>query len=91
MKLPFLAPTIFFVVLMSLIASMKIFREVWLLTGSYPYESLYLLQHFMNNTFRTMDCQKLNAAAVMLAVVMGALIAVLLRVESRLDRDTENE
>ncbi|MBR4655198.1 MAG: replication initiator protein A [Oscillospiraceae bacterium] len=90
-KLPFLAPTIFFVVLMSLIASMKIFREVWLLTGSYPYESLYLLQHFMNNTFRTMDYQKLSAAALMLAVVMGALIAVLLAIERRLDRDTENE
>ena len=76
---------------MSLIASMKIFREVWLLTGSYPYESLYLLQHFMNNTFRTMDYQKLSAAALMLAVVMGAVIALLLRVERRLDRDTENE
>ena len=90
-KIHFLAPTIFFVVLMSLIASMKIFREVWLLTGSYPYESLYLLQHFMNNTFRTMDYQKLSAAALMLAVVMGAVIALLLRVERRLDRDTENE
>ena len=90
-KLRFLAPTIFFVVLMSLLASMKIFREVWLLTGSYPYETLYLLQHFMNNTFRTMDYQKLSAAALLLAVVMGALIAVLLGIERRLDRDTENE
>ena len=90
-KIHFLAPTVFFVVLMSLIASMKIFREVWLLTGSYPYESLYLLQHFMNNTFRTMDYQKLSAAALMLAVVMGAVIAVLLSIERRLDQDTENE
>ena len=90
-KLRFLAPTIFFVVLMSLLASMKIFREVWLLTGSYPYETLYLLQHFMNNTFRTMDYQKLSAAALLLAVVMGALIAVLLGIERRLDQDTENE
>ena len=90
-KIHFLAPTIFFVVLMSLIASMKIFREVWLLTGSYPYESLYLLQHFMNNTFRTMDYQKLSAAALMLAVVMGAVIAALLSIEKKLDADTENE
>ena len=90
-KIHFLAPTVFFVVLMSLIASMKIFREVWLLTGSYPYENLYLLQHFMNNTFRTMDYQKLSAAALMLAVVMGALIAVLLSIEKKLDADTENE
>lgn len=90
-KLHFLAPTIFFVVLMSLIASMKIFREVWLLTGSYPYESLYLLQHFMNNTFQSMDYQKLSAAALLLATVMGAVIALLLGIERRLDRDTENE
>ena len=45
----------------------------------------------MNNTFRTMDYQKLSAAALMLAVVMGAVIAVLLAIERRLDRDTENE
>lgn len=90
-KIHFLAPTIFFVVLMSLIASMKIFREVWLLTGSYPYESLYLLQHFMNNTFQSMDYQKLSAAALLLATVMGAVIALLLGIERRLDRDTENE
>lgn len=90
-KLHFLAPTIFFVALMSLIASMKLFREVWLLTGSYPYESLYLLQHFMNNTFQSMDYQKLSAAALLLATVMGAVIALLLGIERRLDRDTENE
>ena len=90
-KIHFLAPTIFFVVLMSLIVSMKIFREVWLLTGSYPYENLYLLQHFMNNTFRNMDYQKLSTAALLLATVLGALIALLLRLESKLDRDTEYE
>ena len=90
-KIHFLAPTIFFVVLMSLIASMKIFREVWLLTGSYPNQNLYLLQHFMNNTFRNMDYQKLSTAALLLATVLGALIALLLRLESKLDRDTEYE
>lgn len=90
-KIHFLAPTIFFVVLMSLIASMKIFREVWLLTGSYPNQNLYLLQHFMNNTFRNMDYQKLSSAALLLATVMGAVIAVLLGIERRLDRDTEYE
>ncbi len=90
-KIHFLAPTIFFVVLMSLIASMKIFREVWLLTGPYPNQNLYLLQHFMNNTFRNMDYQKLSSAALLLATVMGAVIAVLLGIERRLDRDTEYE
>ena len=90
-KLPFLAPTIFFVVLMSLIASMKIFREVYLLTGSYPYETLYLLQHFMNNTFRSMDYQKLSTAAILLALATSVVIAVLFVVERRLGKDAKNE
>ena len=70
---------------------MKIFREVYLLTGSYPYESLYLLQHFMDNTFRSMDYQKLSAAALLLALAMSVIIGVLLLVSNRLGRDTENE
>ena len=47
-KLRYIFPTILFVTILSLINSMKIFREVYLLTGKYPYDGLYLLQHFMN-------------------------------------------
>lgn len=90
-KLRFLSSTLLFVTVMSLIMVMKIFREVYLLTGSYPYETLYLLQHFMNNTFRTMDYQKLCSAAILLATVMSAVIALLLRAENRIGRDLENE
>ena len=46
---------ILFVTIMSLINSFKVFREVYLLTGDYPFDTLYMLQHFMNNTFRSLD------------------------------------
>ena len=49
-KLRYLSPTIVFVLILSMINSFKIFREVYLLTGDYPYDKLYMLQHFMNNT-----------------------------------------
>ena len=52
-KLRYLSPTILFVTILSIISSFKMFREVYLLTGDYPYESMYLLQHFMNNTFKS--------------------------------------
>ncbi|MGX8699404.1 MAG: carbohydrate ABC transporter permease, partial [bacterium] len=45
-KLRYLSPTVLFVTILSLINSFKIFREVYLLTGDYPYETLYTLQHF---------------------------------------------
>ena len=66
-KLRYLSPALFFVTLMSFVNSFKVFREVYIMTGDYPYESLYLLQHFINNTFRTLDYQKMSAAAVLIS------------------------
>ena len=88
-KLRYLSPTVLFVTILSLISSFKVFREVYLLTGDYPYESLYMLQHFMNNTFRALDYQKLSAAAVVMAIVMVALIALLFAVEDWFGKDVE--
>ena len=88
-KLRYLSPTILFVTILSLINSFKVFREVYLLTGDYPYESLYMLQHFMNNTFRSLDYQKLSAAAVVMALVMVVLIALLFKVEDWFGKDVE--
>ena len=88
-KLRYLSPTVLFVTILSLINSFKVFREVYLLTGDYPYETLYMLQHFMNNTFRSLDYQKLSAAAVIMAVVMVILIALLFAVEDWFGKDVE--
>ena len=88
-KLRYLSPTVLFVTILSLINSFKVFREVYLLTGQYPYETLYMLQHFMNNTFKSLDYQKLSAAAVIMAVVMVIIIAVLFKVEDWFGKDVE--
>ncbi len=88
-KLRYLSPTILFVTILSLINSFKVFREIFLLTGNYPYETLYMLQHFMNNTFQSLDYQKLSAAAVVMAIVMVVIIAILFVTEDRFGKDVE--
>lgn len=88
-KLRYLSPTVLFVTILSLINSFKVFREVYLLTGDYPYETLYMLQHFMNNTFKSLDYQKLSAAAVVMAIVMVIIIAILFAVEDWFGKDVE--
>ncbi|MBQ4382128.1 MAG: sugar ABC transporter permease [Oscillospiraceae bacterium] len=88
-KLRYLSPTVLFVTILSLINSFKVFREVYLLAGNYPYEALYTLQHFMNNTFRSLDYQKLSSAAVILAGVMVVIIAILFIVEDVFGKDVE--
>jgi ABC-type sugar transport system permease subunit len=88
-SLVYLSPTIFFVGIMSLISSFKIFREVYLLTGNYPFDALYLLQHFMNNAFRDLDYQKLSSAAIIMCLVMIGIVGILFFTENRLGRDVE--
>lgn len=88
-KLPYLFSSIFFVGILSLINSFKVFREVYLLTGDYPYDTLYMLQHFMNNMFRSLDYQKLSCAAILMAIVVSLIIGVLVRIDDRLARNIE--
>ena len=88
-KIRYLSSTILFVTIMSLINSFKVFREIYLMTGDYPYDALYMMQHFMNNTFRSLDYQKLSAAAVLMAVFMIIVIGALFLTEDWFGRDLE--
>ena len=88
-KIRYLASTIVFVTIMSLINSFKVFREIYLMTGDYPYDSLYMLQHFMNNTFKSLDYQKLSSAAILMSLVMIVIIAVLFFFENKMSKDLE--
>lgn len=88
-KIRYLSPTILFVTILSLINSFKVFREIYLLTGDYPYDSLYMLQTFMNNTFRSLDYQKLSTAAIIMSFVMIIIIGALFLIENHFGKDVE--
>lgn len=88
-KIRYLSSTILFVTILSLISSFKVFREIYLLTGDYPYDTLYMLQHFMNNTFRNLDYQKLSAAAIIMSIVMVIIIGTMFLVENYFGKDME--
>ncbi len=88
-KVRYLSSTILFVAIMSLISSFKVFREVYLMSGDYPYSTLYMLQHFMNNTFASLDYQKLSSAAIIMFIVVTILVYVMYAVENFFGRDVE--
>ena len=90
-KLRYLSPTILFVTILSMINSFKVFREVYLLTGEYPYGALYMLQHYMNNTFASGDYQKLSTAAIYMSLVMIVIMGILFLVEHHYGKDLEEE
>ncbi|WP_248930891.1 carbohydrate ABC transporter permease [Paenibacillus hamazuiensis] len=82
----YLMPTAFFVFIMSIIHSFKVFRETYLIAGGYPHESIYMLQHYMNNMFRSLDYQKLTTAAFLMAIVVIVLVLVLFAAERRISQ-----
>ena len=88
-KTRYLSSTILFVTIMSLISSFKIFREIYLLTTDYPYPTMYMLQHYMNNKFKKLDYQALSAGAIMMSLVMVVIIGLLFFIEERFGKDVE--
>lgn len=90
-KLRYLSPMLVFTTLLSIINSFKVFREVYLLTGEYPVGTLYMLQHYMNNTFASADYQKLSTAAIYMSLVMIVIIGAMLLFENWYGKDIEEE
>jgi len=83
--LPCLAPATVLTLTMSVINSFKIFREIYLITGTYPHESVYTLQHFMNNMFVSLNYPKLTAAAALMTLCVTLLTLALLRWQARVE------
>lgn len=70
---PMLIPNFMFTIVLSVMNAFKCYREAFLLGGNYPDNSIYLLQHFMNNNFQNLNYQKISAAAV--SIVAALLLA----------------
>jgi len=82
--LVYLTPTSFFVLIISVINSFKVFRETYMLAGAYPHDSMYMLQHYMNNMFVSLDYQKLTSAAFLMAVLVLVLVFLLFFFERKI-------
>lgn len=78
--LPGLLPALGVATILSLLNSFKVFREAYLVSGAYPHDSVYLLQHLFNNWFYELDITRISAAAVLLALTLFGLIAFLRRI-----------
>ena len=87
--LPHILPTAFLVLVLSWINAFRIFKEVYVIAGSYPDKSVYTLQHYMNNMFSRLDYQMVTAAAYSFAVIVIVIFAVLFLMQRRASRDLQ--
>lgn len=80
--LPQILPTAFLVLVLAMVNAFKIFKEVYFIGGAYPVESVYTLQHYMNNKFAKLDYQDVTTAAYSFAVIVIVLFLLLYRTKS---------
>lgn len=83
--LPNLLGSLYTIVILSFLNSFKIYREAYLVAGSYPEQDIYLLQHLFNNWFVGLDFDKMAAAAV---CVGGFLFVVIMLLQYMWDKET---
>jgi ABC-type sugar transport systems, permease components len=88
--LVYLMPTTFFVIIISIINSFKVFREVYLMAGDYPHQSIYMLQHYMNNAFRKLDYHKLVTSAILMTLVIYIVVFILFKVQKKINESIGN-
>ena len=71
--------SVFFAMVFSLINAFKCFREIFLIGGTHPDDSVYMLQHFINNSFEKLNYSKLAVASVLLMIVVVAVFLICYR------------
>lgn len=81
--LVYLMPTSFLVLIMTFVNSFKVFKEIYIMPGEYPPKSLYMLQHFMNNMFSSLNYSKLVSATYILTVVIVLVVVCPFKAEKK--------
>ncbi len=78
-SLPNIRQTALTIVILSFLNSFKVFREAYLVAGSYPQEKIYLLQHVFNNWFAELSVDKMAAGSVLLCLLITIFVLLLHR------------
>lgn len=82
----YLTPTTFFVLIMSFVNSFKIFKEIYIMTGEYPPKQLYLLQHYMNHMFQSLNYPKLVSSVYILTIMIVLFVLCIFRIENHMSK-----
>jgi multiple sugar transport system permease protein len=88
--LPNLKGSMYTITVFSFLNSFRVFREIYLVSGSYPQEQIYLLQNVFQNWFVQLDVDKMAAGAVLAVIVLGGISLLLQRLWDGTD-DSRNK
>ena len=71
--------SVFFAGVFSLINAFKCFREIFLIGGTHPHDSIYILQHYINNCFQKLNMPNLSVASVLILLPLAVVFILCYR------------
>ncbi|MDF2589500.1 MAG: sugar transporter permease [Anaerocolumna sp.] len=74
---PISLPMTFFVVVMSIVQSFRIFKDVFVVHGVYPSEQLYFIQNYINNKFMKLSYPELSAGTIIFVLPLIILFTII--------------
>ena len=81
--MPLIAPHTRFILVISIVNLFKSFREAYILFGDHPDQSIYMIQHFMNNNFINLNYIRLSVGAALVFLVIFVLVGLLLTLRDK--------
>jgi len=81
--IPSVVPQTIFIFFISLMYCLWLSQDIFTIWKDYPPEQLYLLQHFITNSFRKLNYENASAASTVLIIIVGAILALLRKLERR--------
>ena len=74
-----------FLLIFDIICFFRLFRESYLLFGSYPPDQVYTISNFFFNNFQNMNYQRLSSAAMLTLIPVVLTNVILLKVGGKLE------
>jgi len=76
--LPCILPFICFNILLAIMNSFRIFRDIYILCGDYPPRNIYLIQHFIQNNFIKLNMDYVFCAAYIFFGILAIIFVPLI-------------
>jgi len=73
---PIMLPSLGFMAIIAAVYNLRVFKEVYLLYGSYPDKSIYLLQHYVNNQFSKLNYSMMTASGMILVSCLACALLI---------------
>lgn len=82
-QIPLLSQQLLLAVLLAVMYTFQTFKPAYLLFGSYPVNSVYTLQHFLNNHFYKLNYPTIASATLIFLIVMFLLTFSVFKIDQK--------